>query len=339
MTTAAKTSTEREHGTYAKYKLDFCRCYRCSFACSEYNRNRERAILYGTWQPYVDAEPVRDHVRVLLEFGMGWKQAAAVAGLAQTVVARLMYGQPKRGVAPSRGVRSKTASALLAVEPTLQNLAPSACIDGTGTRRRLQALVVAGWPQSRIGERMALTPGNFGRVIRAPRVTVRMALAVMAVYDELWQADPRAHGVDNQGYNRARNHGAARKWAPVGAWDDDTIDDPAAEPDRGENVSQTTALAENALWLVEQHGYTRQTAADRLGVSKAALEKAISRTSQSAQDQSSEPRLAWAPPKCGEARMYRKHIRDGETPCEKCKGANAAADRRYRLTGSRTEAA
>ncbi|WP_037844036.1 hypothetical protein, partial [Streptomyces sp. NRRL F-5126] len=35
---------------------------------------------------------------------------------------------------------------------------------------------------------------------------------------------------------------------------------------------------------------------------------------------------------CGTPRGYRAHHRRKETPCERCKGANAAADRRYRLT-------
>lgn len=37
-------------------------------------------------------------------------------------------------------------------------------------------------------------------------------------------------------------------------------------------------------------------------------------------------------PVCGEQRMYRQHLKRGET-CEVCRAANAAADRRYRLTG------
>lgn len=45
------------------------------------------------------------------------------------------------------------------------------------------------------------------------------------------------------------------------------------------------------------------------------------------------------PAKCGEPRMYRQHLARGETPCDACRGANAAADRRYRLTGSRAPAA
>lgn len=37
---------------------------------------------------------------------------------------------------------------------------------------------------------------------------------------------------------------------------------------------------------------------------------------------------------CGTPRGYRAHHRRKETPCARCKGANAAADRRYRLTGT-----
>ncbi len=51
------------------------------------------------------------------------------------------------------------------------------------------------------------------------------------------------------------------------------------------------------------------------------------------------PKPKRQPPKCGEARMYRKHLRDGETPCDACRAANSAADRRLRNTGSSKKAA
>ncbi|MER5559664.1 hypothetical protein ABT071_13765 [Streptomyces sp. NPDC002506] len=38
-------------------------------------------------------------------------------------------------------------------------------------------------------------------------------------------------------------------------------------------------------------------------------------------------------PVCGERRAYRRHLKNGER-CDVCRAANAAADRRYRLTGS-----
>lgn len=221
----------REHGTYVKYKLDACRCYPCCFADSEYRRNRERAIAYGTWQPYVDAEPVRVHVRSLMQFGIGWKRIAALSGVPTGVLTKLLYGHPQRNMPPSKQMRPKNAAALLAVEPILKNLGAATAIDGTGTRRRLQALVANGWPQAQLANRLGMLPGNFGGVLTREQVTVKTARAVTAIYDELWRADPADQGVHLQGISRARNQAKASQWAPVGAWDDDTIDDPAAAPD------------------------------------------------------------------------------------------------------------
>lgn len=40
------------------------------------------------------------------------------------------------------------------------------------------------------------------------------------------------------------------------------------------------------------------------------------------------------PAPCGTPRGYRAHHRRGETPCDRCKGANAVADRHYRTHGT-----
>lgn len=39
----------------------------------------------------------------------------------------------------------------------------------------------------------------------------------------------------------------------------------------------------------------------------------------------------WTPPRCGERRMYYKHLQAGEAACEKCKAGRRAADQRDRL--------
>lgn len=223
--------TDRKHGAYVKYKLDACRCYPCCFAASAYRHNRERAIAYGTWHPYVDAEPARQHVRDLMQFGIGWKRIAALSGVPTGVMSKLLYGHPQRNMAPSKQIRPKNAAALLTVEPTLDNLGTAVPIDSTGTHRRLQALLAAGWPKAQLAKRLDMLPTNFGDVLTREQVTVGTARKARSVYDQLWRADPREHGVDNQAYSRARNQATANNWAPVGAWDDDTIDDPAAFPD------------------------------------------------------------------------------------------------------------
>jgi hypothetical protein len=222
--------TTRPHG-YARYKLDRCRCYTCGWAVAQYNDQREHAIRRGTWQPWVDAAPAREHVLQLKACGFGDRRIAELAGLNRKRVRALLFGRPERGTPPPEQIRPATAIALLSVDATFDNLPDSTVIDATGTVRRLRALVAAGWPQARIAARLGVTPGNFCAVIRRDRTLVRRARAVRALYDELWTTDPRNAGVDNQAYSRAVNHARALDWAPPGAWDEDTIDDPAAFPD------------------------------------------------------------------------------------------------------------
>ncbi|KIZ17354.1 hypothetical protein [Streptomyces natalensis] len=45
------------------------------------------------------------------------------------------------------------------------------------------------------------------------------------------------------------------------------------------------------------------------------------------------------PAGCGTDRGYRRHLRRSELPCAACRAARAAADRRYRRTGSSKELA
>lgn len=223
--------TTREHGTRAKYVIDKCRCEPCKTANRAAENHRYRQQAYGRWQPYVDAEPARAHVRMLMDYGYGWKRIAEMAGVGRGTVEKLLYGARHRGMQPSKGIRPETAAKLLAVQPDGERLGGAVSVDATGTRRRLQALVAAGWPQAQLADRLGMHRSNFGTMLRSEQVFASTERAARKLYDALWKQDPRDSGVDAQAYSRARNHAAARQWAPVGAWDDDTIDDPAAFPD------------------------------------------------------------------------------------------------------------
>lgn len=223
--------SHRWHGTRAKYVVESCRCTPCKRANRREENHRTRMHIYGRWQPYVDADPVRAHVATLEAYGLGWKRIARLAGVSTGCMSKLLYGHPQRGLAPSKRVRPETAAKILAVTAAADVLAGHSTIDGTGTRRRLQALCAAGWPQAQLARRLRMTPANFGDTLRGRDVYVSTARAVTQLYEALWRADPREDGVDNQAYSRSRNHARDERWAPVGAWDDDTIDDPAAEPD------------------------------------------------------------------------------------------------------------
>lgn len=220
----------RPHGN-AKYHLEHCRCLVCCQAARDYDSNRRRAIAYGRWQPFVDAEPVRQHVRALGEFGIGWMRLAKLAGVPRGSLSKLLYGDPQRNLAPSKRVRPATALKLLAVEPALDNLGARTPIDGTGTRRRLQALVAKGWSQSELARRLGMERANFRKTITGGLAYARTVRAVNALYGELWREDPADHGVPRRWIDASRRDAFARRWAPIGAWDDDRIDDPDAFPD------------------------------------------------------------------------------------------------------------
>lgn len=258
--------TDREHG-YARYKLDGCRCYTCGYARALYEERRQRAIAYGTWQPFVDAEPVRQHVRDLQACGLGLRRIAEAAGVDRKRLQALLNGRSERGTGPQEKVRPQIAAAILAVEPSFDMLGPKTVIDASGTRRRLQALVSLGWSQAKLADRLGWTPGNFGALMREPRTVVATARKVRTLYDELWnQAPPEDSHRDKVAASRARNHARSRGWFPPMAWDDDTIDDPTAQPDRGGKVTRRQALAENAEELIIGQDYTLEHAAERLGV-------------------------------------------------------------------------
>jgi hypothetical protein len=218
----------RPHG-YARYRLDGCRCYTCAAAVSDYNANRDRAIAYGTWHPWVDAAPVRAHVTHLRSCGLGLRRIAAAASVQRSTLAGLMNGRPGR--APASKIRPATALRILDVQPTWDNLGDSTVIDATGTVRRLCALVALGWSQAKLAQRLDITPSNFTTTINADRVLVRTARAVRGLYDELWNRQPPedTHR-EKVAASRARNLARARGWVSPLAWDDDTIDDPAARP-------------------------------------------------------------------------------------------------------------
>ncbi|MFD4968893.1 hypothetical protein [Streptomyces sp. NPDC058424] len=223
--------SDRDHGTRAKYVMEKCRCTRCREANRQAHNERDRLLVYGRWHPYVDAEPVRAHIRYLQDCGMGLRAAAAAAGIDRKRLQAILSGRPERGTGPQEKVRPELAAAVLAVEPTLENLAPNTLISPLGTRRRAHALVAVGWPQQHLAAQLGMTASNFGAMLDRESVLARRALAVRALYDELWNVDPAVHGATAAGIARARKRAAESGWAPAGAWDDDRIDDPAAFPD------------------------------------------------------------------------------------------------------------
>ena len=265
------------HGNRVRYVIDKCRCRPCRDSVRAYEQARGRARAYGK-VAYVPADPVRAHVRALQAQGMGWKRIARAAGINDSVMWKLIYGDPSRPQAPSKRVRPATEAAILSV--TL-NLGATVGVPSVGTRRRLQALVAIGWSQRKLAARLGMTPANFGKVIHGnttPNVTVATQKAVVALYDQLWnQPPPHAEWRDHIAYSRALNHAVGYDWFVPLAWDEDDIDDPDAQPDRGQSETSlgrpSTYHVDDIEWLADE-ALTIDGIAQRLHTTPGAVEYA-----------------------------------------------------------------
>lgn len=221
---------DHQHGSRACYVLDKCRCPPCSYANSAAESARERLKLYGRYDKYVDAGPVREHVRRLMDAGVGLKRIVVVSGVSQGGLWKLVYGkrQPDGTQRPSARVERATADRLYAV--SLDALADGAVVPAHGTVLRIRALVALGWSQSKLADLLAVQRSNF-RLAGTMQTTAGRARAVAVLYDELsMRLPPETEHRDKIAASRARRYAADFGWLPPLALDDDRLDDPGYEP-------------------------------------------------------------------------------------------------------------
>jgi hypothetical protein len=111
-----------------------------------------------------------------------------------------------------------------------------AVVDATGARRRLQALATLGYDSDYlaplIGRRRETT---FSLLTgRQPKVAREHDERIRRVYDDLWDK-PRVGATKGEriSISKAKGRAIRRGYAPPLQWDDDSIDDPNAEPMQG----------------------------------------------------------------------------------------------------------
>ncbi|MFH8410695.1 hypothetical protein ACH4FX_38880 [Streptomyces sp. NPDC018019] len=218
--------------------------------------------------PLTGAEPVRQHVRALMAAGVSIQRLAAHTGVAHSVLSTLLY--PAGNRRQSARIRTANARPLLAVRP--EDVAPR-YVDATGTVRRIQALVAAGWPQLHIGPRIGRHPVYVNALLKQTRVFAVTAHRVATAYEALWDANPQHHGVPLDRSKAARTFAKRNGWVPPAAWDDDAIDDPDGRPDTGEgaemNRDELAAYRRQEIAFLASYSIPEQEIAARLGMAPA----------------------------------------------------------------------
>jgi hypothetical protein len=137
----------------------------------------------------------------------------------------------------------------------MQFVAPSGCgrVDPTGTRRRMQALAMAGYPLPFLEPLLNRKIAELGRIACGEQgktyVHARLAEDVYRVYRRLINAKPDDFGISPASQRRVITFAKKRGYAPDHCWDSDTIDDPAAIPE------WTGACGTyQGYWLHRNHG-------------------------------------------------------------------------------------
>lgn len=206
-------------------------CHACYMAW------HSRQTAYGRFESrHTPAGPVRAHITMLLAAGLTIRALESAAGVNRKSINKILRGSTKTMV--------ENAEKLLALQPPAavhEVAADHQPIDATGTRRRLQALIAChddrrpveglgrcgvppyGYTQSDLAARLGITDSTLSKiVVRDGDVLAVTARNVATMFDAL-QTTPGTSA-------RSRRRGAANRWPVPMAWDEDTIDDPGAQP-------------------------------------------------------------------------------------------------------------
>lgn len=229
-----------------------------------YGRRRMRAVRAGTWEGLQDPAPVIAHIAYLRDNGMSARSIAAAAGVALSTAAAFAWPD-RHSETRTTGIQAATARALLAV--SLADTPSHGLVLSVGSVRRIRALARMGWNSRTVAAEAGVNPGSIRGI--DSRIRKSTADAVAEAYDRL----SMRQGPHRKAATTARNLG----WPPPLAWDDDTIDDPAATPYVAE-TERESSIPDNVEWLLSLTPLaTAEQIADRLGVSRSGVQKALRR--------------------------------------------------------------
>lgn len=222
MTTVRPLNSRVRHGqaACANYGCKREECLLARRAAQKRSKYRQAIGQSGL----VSSARAAEHLARFRAAGVQDKDAIEMVG-----VARMTFYKIFKGEQISRSVERRVLLTPLP-GPAAVNV-NRAAVAAVGTHRRLCALMAMGWPSRELERRLGQHEHWIAVSLkRGAGVAAYVVPRVGALYNELWDQDPVKHGVSPSAVKstllRARDMG----WAPVGAWDDDTIDDPDAKP-------------------------------------------------------------------------------------------------------------
>jgi hypothetical protein len=186
----------------------------------------------------VSAQPVREHVLRLRAAGGTYESIGLAAGTgAMTVYGIANAGRPT--------VQAEVARRLLAVSGAdIRSDKPSP----GGVMWRLRALVAMGHTCSRMAAATGVPPARLRRIVRGEALTVSPELrrAVTALFDAWWdKTPPRRTRWEQLAVGNALKRAAYNDWPCPAGLDEDELDRPGYQPQRGWRYARGTGIADD----------------------------------------------------------------------------------------------
>ena len=166
---------------------------------------------------YVPATDTRAKLLELVDAHVPVRAIARASGLSDTAVAHIIEGRHEQ-------VQRQTATRIASLKLNDVYAQPRGNVPSVGAERRVQALMALGWRKADL-EAQGVPSGQLVTRSR-DLISVGGWRQVQDVYDRLSMTPGPSKA--------ARDRAAARGYSPPLAWDDETIDDPRATPERGE---------------------------------------------------------------------------------------------------------
>ena len=166
---------------------------------------------------YVPATDTRAKLQELVDAHVPVRAIARASGLSHTAVTQIIDGRHEQ-------VQRQTATRIATLTPN--DVYDQACgnVPNVGAVRRVQALMALGWRKADLEAEGVPS----GQLVTRSRdlINVQGWRQVRDVYDRLSMTPGPSQ--------TTRDRAAARGYFPPLAWDDETIDDPRATPERGD---------------------------------------------------------------------------------------------------------
>ncbi|MCX4781817.1 hypothetical protein [Streptomyces sp. NBC_01264] len=203
-------------------------------------KRRRYLVERGTPSRSKDVAAVRRHCHSLYyEGGMTSHAMAAQSGVSRDTIMHLIKGY--------RVVRGERVTVDCLLQSTIDKLwgirlerpAPrirsGAHLPPLGTRRRLQALNALGYDCVWMAEELGISAGNLNTLMLGHRgrrfVYAATAQRIASFYEKYQHTDPTEVGRSAWHISTTRSRARKNGYVPPWCWDEETIDDPAAEPE------------------------------------------------------------------------------------------------------------